>query len=302
MEKWVFISLLVAIGYGIAGYLTKLVLKDTGNASYLMLLALFQVLVASLWKFFNKDQIPKIKNSSFVFAFIGITLFNLGNIVYFIALEKGLASIVVPLSNTYIIITVLLSVFLLGEKIYFHQTAGIISVICGVILVGFNSTYIVSNRIVTQNVTDESIRRPVTNRTNEDTLVKKEKAMVSYVYDRDTVLLSNGRKFRYIGINTPEITKGKTAYECFSNEALSINKQLVNGQTIEIEKDTSDYDKYGRLLRYIWVDGVFVNEFLVRQGYAKLEIIPPNFRYAKILKDAQNDAEINKRGMWGKCG
>jgi len=136
--KWVLPAILTAIGYGVGGYLGKLALYTVNNATYLMMLAVSQVLVVSIWKVFIKDSIPKIKTKGFTYSFIGITLFNIGNIAYYYSLEKGYSSLVVPLSNTYIVITLILSILWLKEKIHFHQIIGILSVVIGVVLVGMN--------------------------------------------------------------------------------------------------------------------------------------------------------------------
>lgn len=136
--KWVLPSILTAIGYGVGGYLGKLALYTVNNATYLMMLAVSQVLIVSLWKIFIKDTIPKIRTKGFVYSLIGIILFNIGNIAYYYSLEKGYSSIVVPLSNTYIVLLLVLSILWLKEKIRLHQIIGILSVVVGVILVGMN--------------------------------------------------------------------------------------------------------------------------------------------------------------------
>jgi len=68
---------------------------------------------------------------------------------------------------------------------------------------------------------------------------------------------------RYIGIDCPEMDQQ------FGGEAAEANRQLVEGQTLLLEKDVSETDRYGRLLRYAYLaDGAFVNAELVRAGYA----------------------------------
>ena len=129
----------------------------------------------------------------------------------------------------------------------------------------------------------------------------REKAKAAFVYDGDTIELSDGRKVRYIGINTPEEENKSGVSQCYSRQASDINKQLVAGQEVEMEKDISDTDKYGRLLRYIWVDGVFINDFLVRQGYAKAETIPPDTKYSGEFTAAEKEAKEDKRGLWKEC-
>lgn len=129
----------------------------------------------------------------------------------------------------------------------------------------------------------------------------KEKAKVTFVYDGDTIELTDKRKVRYIGINTPEINWAKGKPQCFATESAKINQEMVKGQEIEMAKDTSETDKYGRLLRFVWIDGIFVNDFLLRQGFAKLDIVPPDTNYSGQFKEAQKEARDNKRGLWGKC-
>lgn len=82
---------------------------------------------------------------------------------------------------------------------------------------------------------------------------------VRRVVDGDTIELSTGQRLRYIGIDTPETNGG-----CFSLEAKLANEQLVLNKPVRLEKDVSETDRYGRLLRYVWVGETFVNDQLVR--------------------------------------
>lgn len=127
------------------------------------------------------------------------------------------------------------------------------------------------------------------------------RAKVAKVIDGDTIELADKTRVRYIGINTPELSGKDKLSECFATQSAYINRQLVEGQEIGLENDLADRDKYGRLLRYVYIDDVFINEFLVRQGYARLETIPPDVKYAQTFEDAQKEARGNNRGLWGKC-
>ncbi len=129
----------------------------------------------------------------------------------------------------------------------------------------------------------------------------REKAKVAYAVDGDTIELTDKRRVRYIGLNTPEMNFGKGKPACFAADAAKVNKELVTGQEIEMEKDVSDKDKYARLLRYIYIDGLLINDFLLRQGYARLELIPPDTHLSLQFKAAVKEAKENKRGLWGKC-
>lgn len=128
-----------------------------------------------------------------------------------------------------------------------------------------------------------------------------EEAVVRRVIDGDTVELVNGQRVRYIGIDTPELVHPQKPVECFGREAKAENQQLIEGKMVRMEKDISETDKYGRLLRYIYIGDTFVNEYLVRQGFAFASTYPPDVRYSKQFIAAQKEARENNRGLWGSC-
>jgi len=121
------------------------------------------------------------------------------------------------------------------------------------------------------------------------------------VIDGDTIEIEGGYKVRYIGIDTPETVHPSKPVECFGIEASNKNKELVEGKRVRLEKDVSETDKYGRLLRYIWVGDVFVNDYLVRQGYAYAYTYPPDIKYSEQFVEAQREAKENSRGLWASC-
>lgn len=102
---------------------------------------------------------------------------------------------------------------------------------------------------------------------------------------------------RYIGIDTPEIYPQP---EPFGNEAWQANRRLVEGKRVRLERDVSETDKYGRLLRYVYADGVFVNAELVRQGLAWAKAYPPDTKYQDYLEQLETEARESGRGMWAK--
>ncbi len=118
------------------------------------------------------------------------------------------------------------------------------------------------------------------------------------VVDGDTVTLSDGRTIRYIGIDTPETVDPRKAIQCYGKEASDKNKELVEGKEVRLEKDVSEYDKYKRTLRYIYVGDIFVNDYLVRNGYAKSSSYPPDVKHQDQFREAEQEARDNKRGMW----
>lgn len=125
---------------------------------------------------------------------------------------------------------------------------------------------------------------------------------VTKVIDGDTIVLENGEILRYIGIDTPESSDPRKPVECFSKEASQKNKELVEGKLVSLETDISERDKYQRLLRYVWVGEVFVNDYLVREGYATSVSYPPDIKYQEQFRQAQLEARDNNRGLWSSCG
>jgi len=126
--------------------------------------------------------------------------------------------------------------------------------------------------------------------------------LVTKVIDGDTISLSNGEVVRYIGIDTPETKHPSLPVQCFGAEASNKNKKLVEGKAVRLEKDVSETDKYGRLLRYVWIGDVFVNEYLVQQGFAQVSTYPPDVKYKDIFLQAQKEAREGNLGLWGTCG
>ncbi len=129
----------------------------------------------------------------------------------------------------------------------------------------------------------------------------QEVYFVKRVIDGDTILLSTGERVRYIGINAPESVAPNRPVECFGKEASKFNRKLVEGKYVILKKDVSEKDKYGRLLRYVYVDNIFVNLELVKRGYAYAYTVPPDVKYAELFLKAQREAKRKKLGLWGKC-
>ena len=120
-------------------------------------------------------------------------------------------------------------------------------------------------------------------------------ATVVRVIDGDTIEVDIGGrlyKVRYIGIDTPEI--GRPG----ADEATAFNTQLVSGKTVYLEKDVSETDRYGRLLRYVWIDESMVNAVLVANGYAQVSTYPPDVKYQQDFLELQKQAEANSSGLW----
>lgn len=141
-------------------------------------------------------------------------------------------------------------------------------------------------------------------------LIQKEATssgiLVTKVLDGDTIEIEGGQRVRYLGIDTPETVDPKRPVGCFGKEASNKNKELVEGKKVILESDIEDQDKYGRLLRYVYLplekgEMLFVQDDLIREGFGKLLIIPPDNKYEDRLRQAQNEARENLRGLWGSC-
>jgi endonuclease YncB( thermonuclease family) len=126
---------------------------------------------------------------------------------------------------------------------------------------------------------------------------------VREVIDGDTMVLRDGRKVRYLGINAPE--HGQP----YAREATNFNRRLVNGLPVRLEFDQVREDRYGRLLAYVFAtkceargancgEETLVNEQLLAEGLAHVFFMPPNTRFAERLLQVQEKAHTARRGMW----
>ncbi len=122
---------------------------------------------------------------------------------------------------------------------------------------------------------------------------------VSLVIDGDTVVLSDGRLVRYIGINAPEIAHDDKPAEYWGKESQLFNRRLVENKLVRLEYGVEAKDQYGRLLAYVFLrDGTFINGELVKHGCAYVLASTPNLRYHKLLLKLQQQAIDEKRGLW----
>ena len=130
-------------------------------------------------------------------------------------------------------------------------------------------------------------------------------ATVVHVIDGDTfdVRVTGGRieRVRVLGADTPETKDPRKPVQCFGPEASAYTKARLGGRRVALETDAEARDKYGRLLAYVYVDGHRYEDELLRKGYARLLIIPPNGRYGRALMHAELAARSARSGLWGKC-
>ena len=124
------------------------------------------------------------------------------------------------------------------------------------------------------------------------------------VVDGDTirVRMPGGReeRVRYIGIDAPEVAHSDSAAEYLGDEATAHNKGLLASGPLRLETDVDERDDFGRLLAYVWAGEVFVNERMVRDGYARARNYPPNLSRQDQLWDAHDEARKAGIGIWAK--
>lgn len=131
-------------------------------------------------------------------------------------------------------------------------------------------------------------------------------ARVTKVIDGDTidVLLNDSvQRVRLIGINTPETVAPGRPVDCWGAAASARAKELMEGQRVELETDPTQGDKdfYGRLLRYVWLDGVNVAEALIERGDGEEYTYSKAYKHQKAFQGAERRAKEAGAGLWGAC-
>ncbi|HSI20345.1 MAG TPA: thermonuclease family protein [Verrucomicrobiae bacterium] len=134
-----------------------------------------------------------------------------------------------------------------------------------------------------------------------------EQARVMRVVDGDTVRIEREgeeKVVRLIGINTPESVDPRKPVQCFGKEASLFATGILQDKEIRMSSDESqqDMDRYGRLLRYIYLlDGTFVNEKLIREGYAQEYTYDRPYVFQAAFRQAQKEAQQANVGLWSGC-
>jgi micrococcal nuclease len=136
-------------------------------------------------------------------------------------------------------------------------------------------------------------------------------AQVVRVVDGDTLIVAlDGAeaRLRLIGMDTPETVHPTKPVQCFGAEATAKTREILNGvgNRVWLEKDVSETDRYGRLLRYVWLgpdpSSPMLNEVLVQEGYAQVSTFPPDVKYYARFLAADRAARAANRGLWAACG
>jgi len=136
--------------------------------------------------------------------------------------------------------------------------------------------------------------------------VQKKRYPVKKVVDGDTVAFDiDGKEevLRLIGINTLETVDPRKPVQCFGVEASNKAKETLNGKNVVLESDETqtDRDKYGRLLRYIYLeDGTNFNKMMIEEGYAYEYTYETPYKYQAGFKTAQQKSKDEKKGLWAE--
>ena len=140
----------------------------------------------------------------------------------------------------------------------------------------------------------------------EDFVNEKHEATFVRAKDGDTYVLSVGgveNTVRLIGVDTPESVApesyGKENTEEGKEVSDIVKEKLHKGDTVYLEFDTSETDRYGRFLCYVYFeDGTMIQDWLLENGYARTMTVAPNVKYAEHFKEIQAKAAENKVGYW----
>lgn len=141
-----------------------------------------------------------------------------------------------------------------------------------------------------------------------------KKVKVTRVVDGDTIIVNyNGKdeKLRMILVDTPETVHPRKPVECFGKEASNYTKKSLSNKYVYLQKDVSDRDRYGRLLRYVWtkrpnsneptkeeIEKYMFNAILTKEGYGKIATFPPDVKYVEIFRELDQSARKNNKGLW----
>jgi micrococcal nuclease len=130
-------------------------------------------------------------------------------------------------------------------------------------------------------------------------------ATVIRVIDGDTVIarFDNGtaETVRLLGVDTPEVVDPRKPVQCFGHAASDFTKAHLTGKRVFLELDAEKRDKYGRLLVYVILGGHRYNDELLKRGYARFLVIPPNGAHARTMLREELAAKASRRGLWGEC-
>ena len=156
--------------------------------------------------------------------------------------------------------------------------------------------------ILSDTSVTESEREEVTTEPDQPSDITTFDAEVVSVTDGDTIKVrinGNVESVRFLLVDTPETNHPRLGKQPFGQDAKDFMKQMLEGKTVQLEKDISDRDKYGRLLYYLYVDGKSVQEELLRNGLARVAYVyAPNTKYVDQYYAIQKEAQKKGIGIW----
>jgi len=153
-------------------------------------------------------------------------------------------------------------------------------------------------------------------------------ATVQRTIDGDTLVLTNGEHVRLIGIDTPELHDKDSRLRAFALRAKALSTLLTENKTVYLQKDVSETDRYGRLLRYVYIPQnqtlpktsslksyiktlfskdptqksatkyIMLNRLLVYTGYATAKTYPPDVQFQELFLEDQKHAQTHNLGLW----
>ncbi len=172
---------------------------------------------------------------------------------------------------------------ILGVVTLFNGTEGLRKFLSGILVILM--TILIASGIISSEMNSNAISE------SEANLVS-----VVRVIDGDTIVVDGDVHVRLLGIDAPE------AGDCFYEESKDALVNLVDGEEVRLEKDISDKDNFGRLLRYVFLENnLFVNDSLLEEGYADVLPSGQDLLYRRLLTSSRNQAITQRQGMWGAC-
>jgi micrococcal nuclease len=128
-----------------------------------------------------------------------------------------------------------------------------------------------------------------------------ETVRVTGVIDGDTIILSDGQRVRYLGIDAPEMGRDGRPADFLAKEACHFNRQLVLNKEVHIEYGPERRDRFDRLLAYVFLDnGLFVNGELIKRGLAYVLYHGPGMKHFDEFVQLQREAMKDSKGIWAK--
>ncbi len=174
------------------------------------------------------------------------------------------------------------------------------------------TTYYLASRVTptatNPSPTVDTLDSPESGDTLGDRLQQLQPGLVTVVqvFDGDTIAVAMAGQqetVRFIGVDTPETHDPRRPVQCFGQTAADFTTKLLSGQKVRLEADARDSnrDKYGRLLRYVYLaDGTLVNAKLIADGYGFAYTV---FDYTKIddFRQLEATARQGRVGLWQAC-